>query len=375
MAATEGILKLEPVVKDYAWGNDYFIADLLERDKNGPMAELWMGAHRQGSAVLEATGEKLCDFLDADPGFASCTADSFPYLLKILAIAQSLSIQCHPDAQQAKSGFEAEAERHGVLDRKDWNYQDSNPKAEMLYALTPVTAMCGFRPLDEAEKLLRTAVPVFLTDHISEFGTVFDLFDKIYRIDAEALSFGQAELLRNCEALPEDVRAIVKDLCDRHFGDPGVFSPLLLNIIHLEPGQAVYLKPRVLHAYIGGNGVELMNNSDNVLRAGLTSKHMDLDELERVMMHETYVPRPMESVSGDEGVRFRCEGGFTLIAMVNGSFTNRDSGPRTMICTEGTATINDFVLQKGECCIAGNAAGELKINAENASVFMATANR
>ena len=120
----DSILILEPCVKNYDWGNDYFIADLLEQEKNGPRAEMWIGAHRLGSAVVKSSGEKLCDFLDSNPGFASCDADSFPYLLKILAIAQSLSIQCHPDAKQAREGFEAEKPKHERIDRKDWNYQD-----------------------------------------------------------------------------------------------------------------------------------------------------------------------------------------------------------------------------------------------------------
>ena len=368
------ILLLDPCIKDYAWGNDYFIADLLELEKNGPRAEMWIGAHRQGSAVVKQSGEKLCDYLDNNPDFASCDADSFPYLLKVLAIAQSLSIQCHPDAEQAREGFEAEKPMHEKLDRKDWNYQDANPKAEMLYALTPVTAMCGFRSFEEAIGLIKTAVPVFYADHIAEIGSVFELFDKLYRLDEAALSFAEAELLRNCELLPEDVQTVIKELCDRHFGDPGVFSPLLLNTLHLEPGEAVYLKPRVLHAYIAGNGVELMNNSDNVLRAGLTSKHMDLDELEKVMIHDTYTPKPMEATSDKGGVHFRCEGGFTLTVMQKGSFRNTVEGPKTMICTDGSATVNGNLLQKGQCCIIGSNIKDIEVEAENASVFMASEN-
>ena len=368
------ILLLEPCVKAYDWGNDYFIADLLELEKDGPRAEMWVGAHRQGSAVVKQSGEKLCDYLDSNPQFASCDADTFPYLLKILAIAQSLSIQCHPDAEQAREGFEAEKPKHDKVECKDWNYQDANPKAEMLYALTQVTAMCGFRSLEEASKLLKTAIPVFYSDHISEIGSVFELFDKLYRMDEELRSFAQAELLKNCDLLPEDVRAVVRELCDRYFGDPGVFCPLLLNIVHLEPGQAVYLKPGVLHAYISGNGVELMNNSDNVLRAGLTKKHMDLDELEKVMLHESYTPKPMDSCSDDGGVHFVCEGGFTLTVMQNGIFRNSIEGPKTLLCTAGSAKVDGILLEKGHCCIAGNSVRQLIVEAKDATVFMASGN-
>lgn len=365
------ILRIRPVIKNYPWGNDYFIADILGLAKDGPRAELWMGAHRQGSAVVEETGEALCDFIDSHPGFCGTGADGFPFLFKILAIAGSLSIQCHPDSDQARAGFEGESSKHGTVDRKDWNYQDSNQKAEMLFALTPVTAMCGFRELGQVRELLQTAVPTFYQDHLADAGDIVTLFDRIYRTDAEQLAFGEAELLRNCDQLPEDVCSIVRELGDKYFGDPGVFSPLLLNIVHLKPGEAVYLKPRVLHAYVSGNGVELMNNSDNVLRAGLTKKHMDLDELEKVMISDTYIPHPMKSTVDKGGRHFPCEGGFTLTAMIDGTFVNKGRGPRILLCTDGEASVNGMSLSKGQCCIVGSAVGEITVKCPESSVFMA----
>ncbi|MBR2281939.1 MAG: mannose-6-phosphate isomerase, class I [Spirochaetales bacterium] len=371
-----GIIGIRPVIKDYAWGNDAFIADLLGLEHDGPRAELWMGAHRQGSATLEGTGERLSDFLDVNGSFAGLeNADSFPFLFKILAIAQTLSIQCHPDAEQARAGYEAESDKHGTVDRKDWNYQDSNPKAEMLYALTPVRAMCGFRRFEDIVELLKKAVPNLYSDHLAEFGTIKEVFDTIYRLDSDALAFGEAELLKNSEELAEPIRSLVKELGDRYFGDPGVFMPLMLNIVDLEPGQAIYLKPRVLHAYISGNGVELMNNSDNVLRAGLTRKHMDVDELEKVMYAESYDAKPMESVSDQGGTHFVCEGGFTLTVMASGRYTNTIGGPRILICTEGQAVLNgDYTLAKGQCCIVGSQVTSLDVDADGATVFMASAN-
>ncbi|MBP5551862.1 MAG: hypothetical protein J6X41_00595, partial [Spirochaetales bacterium] len=116
------------------------------------------------------------------------------------------------------------------------------------------------------------------------------------------------------------------------------------------------------------------NNSDNVLRAGLTQKHMDLDELERVMLHDSYIPVPMASSSDEGGTHFVCEGGFTLTAMKDGEFINHIGGPKTLICTEGTAEINGISLQKGQCCIAGSSVENLTVRADNASVFMATVN-
>ena len=370
-----GIYRIIPAVKDYDWGNEDFIADLLSVEKNGPMAEMWIGANRQGSAVVEENGRRLCDVLDEDPSFCGFTSENFPFLMKVLAIAHCLSIQCHPDAVQAKEGYSAEEERRRTVDRKFWNYQDANQKAEMAYALTPMTAMCGFRPFEQARQMLNTAVPNLFEEHLSEIGTIYGLFDTLYRMDPETLSFSEAELLKNADLLPVDVRTIVLELGDRYFGDPGVFSPLLMNIIHLREGEAVYLKPRILHAYIYGNGVELMNNSDNVLRGGLTSKHVDLDELEKVMEPGTYIPRPMDSVVDKGGKHFVCEGGFTLTVMENGKFTNTLSGPGILLCTRGEARINgELVLKRGECCIAGSAAGCLTVEAENSTVFMSASN-
>ncbi len=369
------ILKIKPAIKDYAWGNEDFIADLLSIEKNGPMAELWIGANRQGSAIVEVSGQKLCDVLDDNPSFCGCKADDFPFLLKVLAISQSLSIQCHPDSEQAKRGYESEAKKRLKVDRKLWNYQDGNQKAEMLYALTPVTAMCGFRPFEDMRKLLETAVPNLFKEHLAELGSISELFDAIYRFDSDTLSYGEAELLKNSHSLPDDIRDIVTDLGDRYFGDPGVFSPLILNIIHLDVGQAVYLRPRVLHAYIYGNGIELMNNSDNVLRAGLTPKHVDLDELEKVMDAETYIPTPMLSTDDEGGKHFVCDGGFTLTVMKGSEFSNSYKGPKVLLCTEGEALLDgEIPLRRGECCIIGSDTDSFSVDAKNASVFMATSN-
>ena len=385
-------IKLKPVIKNYAWGNDYFIANLLAIDCNGPMAELWIGTHKQGCSTVLETGQPLSEILDSDLAFCGFSSSNFPILLKVLSIGQSVSIQCHPDSEQAKLGYLAEAEKRKTLDRSLLNYADSNQKAEMLYALTPVTAMCGFRSFEEMTALLKIAVPNLFARYLAKFGSIASLFDGLYRLDKDTIVAGQRELLSRCECsfdktfvsndsahtdcsvLAQDVRDIILDLGNRYFGDPGVFAPLLLNIVHLKPGQAIYLKPRVLHAYISGNGIELMNNSDNVLRAGLTVKHVDLDELQNVMLKDSYFPRPMETVTDDEGTHFICPGGFTLTVLSGAKFKSAQRGPRLFLCTEGQALIGDVSLSKGECCISGDVSGEFSVDACGGTVFLATAN-
>ncbi len=286
------IIRLRPVVKDYAWGNNIFIPSLLGEKATGqPQAELWMGAHKQGSCLIAETGESLRDFLDRNPYFAGCRADSFPFLFKVLAIEKPLSIQVHPDAEQAKRCFE----------EGNPNYSDPNPKAEMFYALTDCTLMCGLR--------------------------------KQYTKNEETLA--------------------MKEYLERFYpGDPETSAPFRLNIVHLEAGEAVYLKPGILHAYIRGNGIELMNNSDNVIRAGLTSKHIDRNELDRIALKTPYDPALLGSFEDTGGEHFFTEAGFILTVMKDGFFTYDTDTVKILICTEGSATLNGyFRLSKGEVCI------------------------
>ena len=375
-----GIVKLEPVIKDYAWGNDYFIANLLGKEPCGPQAELWIGAHKSGSSIMSCAsgecdgnccyGRPLAEYIQEHPCFVTSeTSDEnpdanveFPFLLKVLAIGQALSLQCHPNAQQAKVGFEA----------KNKAYQDANPKAEMLYALTPTLLMCGFREFDEIKNNFQRVVPNVWSQYLSQIGSIADFFHTLYNLDAEALAFALKELSEH-KASMDALQLEVFNLIYPKYSDPGVFAPLFLNVVRLQPGQAVYLKPQVLHAYVLGNGVELMNNSDNVLRAGLTQKYMDVKELERIMLAEPYYPKPMTSTASSEGVRFETEAGFALTVIKGESHSVKTLGPKLVLCTEGSVMVGpDCLLEKGQCCIAGNQAKDYKIDATNGCAFMAS---
>lgn len=369
------VVFLQPVIKNYPWGNDWFLSSLLGYESQGPQAELWMGAHKAGSSIIETgcegAGKRLYDYLDENPGFLGFSGADFPFLFKSLAIGEPLSIQCHPNAKQAKIGFESEALVRQKVDRSLWNYQDSNPKAEMLYALTEVTAMCGFRPLEQTIALFSTVCPEFYQDYLSDVGTIAEFFDTLYKLPTSILLEVQRELASHMKCIPCPERDVVKKLFAKYPGDPGVFAPLFLNVIVLSPGQAVYLKPGVLHAYVFGNGIELMNNSDNVLRAGLTSKHMDVNELERVMIKEPYSPVPMESFVDGCGRWFPCEGGFSLCVMDHGVF-EVPAGTADTADTADTKGVYMFLCTEGEGCIqtcAGPEKGKVQ-KYQKGSIFL-----
>lgn len=241
-------------IKHYPWGDTQFIPELLGVEPDGqPWAELWLGTHPAGPAV----------FSDGSP--LSGSTGSLPYLLKVLSAAEPLSLQAHPNAAQARDGF-----RRGV-------FGDDRAKPELLVALTPFEALCGVSPTAEAESLLRELGLDHVADDLVERGPgalIADLSRRV--IDA-------AEIVGACAGRHTPRAVLVTDLDRRYPGEPSVAITLLLNHVLLAPGDALHLTAGNLHAYLRGSGIELMGASDNVVRAGLTKKPVDVPELLRVM--------------------------------------------------------------------------------------------
>jgi mannose-6-phosphate isomerase len=286
--------------KNYAWGSHTALAELLGEPSPSaePEAELWMGAHPAAASEVEIDGErkgldrwleeKGDDWLGAD--VARAFGGRLPFLFKVLAAEQPLSIQAHPDAEQARQGFEHEEAAGLARDAFERNYKDRSHKPEILYALTPFVILRGFREPAEIVELFRRAglgpslpelallddgpdglEPFFRTLLRLEEGRVAGLLDQL-RSRPDLLDGLEGEwIARMAEAFP---------------GDRGVLAPLFLLLRRLEPGQAVYTGAGILHAYLDGVGVELMANSDNVLRGGCTRKHVDADELSRIVRFE-----------------------------------------------------------------------------------------
>ncbi len=237
-------------VQHYDWGDHTFIPTLLGLEPDGrPWAELWLGTHPNGPSTLE-DGTPLVDL-----------TGPLPYLLKVLACAEPLSLQTHPSAEQASAGFAA-----GI-------FVDDRSKPELLCALTPFEAFCGIRPVTATLALLHDLGIDHLARILTDGGPGAALRG-IYRRTVDG-----GEIVDACAGSSRPEAEWVRRLADRYPGEPSVAATLLLNLVSLEPGEAIRLDAGNLHAYLHGAGIELMGASDNVVRGGLTSKEVDIDLL------------------------------------------------------------------------------------------------
>ncbi|RPA13041.1 mannose-6-phosphate isomerase, class I [Gordonia sp. OPL2] len=299
---------LDGVVRPYAWGSRTAIASLRGKavPSPHPEAELWFGAHPAGPAVcVGADGDSDSDLLTAIDSdqigmLGERTVASFegrlPFLMKILAAEEPLSLQAHPSSEQAREGFDRENAQGLRIDAADRNYRDPWHKPELIVALTDFEALAGFRDPRVTVELLRELQVSELDPYLgmlagqpdSEglralFTTWLTLPDASIATLVPAVLTGAVDLLGGGDGRFTAELRTVLELGEVYPRDPGVLASLLLNRIHLEPGEGLYLPAGNLHAYLRGTGVEIMANSDNVLRGGLTPKHIDVPELLRVL--------------------------------------------------------------------------------------------
>ena len=303
------MLLLATSVQPYPWGRRDGIAAVVGgTPSGGPEAELWVGAHERGPSIVVGgphDGERLGDVLAADPvrwlgPELAARGAQLPFLLKVLAIGEPLSLQAHPSEAQARAGFAREEAAGIPLDAPERTYRDPSPKPEALVALSPVDALCGFRPPQAAAGLIASCDDASLEPLVEILRAPADA-DALRGALAWLLHLGGDEraAVARAGARAGAARASegppwrwVRALADRHPGDPGCLAPLLLEVLHLEPGEAVHLPAGNLHAYLDGTGVEVMASSDNVLRGGLTTKHVDVDELLAILELAPGVPAP-----------------------------------------------------------------------------------
>lgn len=358
------IYRLQNRIQPYAWGSHDFIAELRGKaaPTSEPEAEMWMGAHP--SAPSEALGEdgheSLLELLSADPGamLGETVARRFrtlPFLLKVLAAEQPLSLQAHPSLTQAREGFANEERLNVPRSDPSRNYKDANHKPELVVALTPFSALCGFRPLTSTQRLLAEldlpAITRALTPRASETSeqTLERAFTSWLTAPASetaplvsALAHRASELMRGSSAFAAELGWLVR-LAALHPRDAGCLCASLLNLVELSPGQALYLPAGNLHAYLKGAAIEIMASSDNVLRGGLTSKHVDVAELLRVLDFSEATVHPLEPrARGPSEVFYATPAQeFELSSFeLGGELTVRAShGPEILLVTRGAVSL------------------------------------
>lgn len=295
MASLPCFLLMKNPMQDYAWGGYQELEQLfgIPNPENRPQAEIWMGAHPKASSTVELNTQSLSlhEFIAQDPDsiLGHKTAEQFgtlPYLFKILNAAQALSIQVHPSKRQAEKGYAAEEAQHIPLDAPFRNYKDPNHKPELIYALTEFKAMNGFRQISEIIDNFEAVGAGAINHALSTLQSHPDerhlglFFSAVLALQDTDKAKAVEQLMHHAQHHQADpLYALILKLAEIYPGDLGLFAPLLLNVVTLQPGEAMFLYARTPHAYIKGTGLEIMANSDNVLRAGLTPKHIDIPEL------------------------------------------------------------------------------------------------
>ncbi|HXA87923.1 MAG TPA: mannose-6-phosphate isomerase, class I [Mycobacterium sp.] len=402
---------LRGALRTYAWGSRTAIAEFTGRPVPAahPEAELWFGAHPGDPAWLKtAQGEtSLLEVLVADPegqlGAASRArfGDVLPFLVKVLAADEPLSLQAHPSADQAVEGYLRE-ERMGIpVSSPVRNYRDTSHKPELLVALQSFEALAGFRQASRTTELLRALA-------VSDLDPFIDLLNDQSDADGLRALFttwitapqpdidvlvpavleGAIQYVSSGATEFQSEAKTVLELGERYPGDAGVLAALLLNRISLAPGEAIFLPAGNLHAYLRGVGVEVMANSDNVLRGGLTPKHVDVPELLRVLDFTPTTEERLRAQTRREGPELIYETptdefAVALLTLDGDDLgheidaPSRHEGPQILLCTEGAATVHgkskSLTLERGMAAWVAAEDGPIRLVAqEPTKLFRAT---
>ena len=364
------ICLMKNTIQEYAWGSHTAICDLMgnKSPSEKPQAELWMGAHPKASSLVKYDDKwlSLLDLIKQYPvdilgkDIAVKFDNKLPYLFKVLAAAKPLSIQAHPSLKQAKEGFKKENRLGIPLDYPTRNYRDKNHKPECICALTSFVALYGFRKISEIislmEKICQKVLDKELINLKSQSNSegLKSFFQSLITINNRRKKQIIEHAITNAQKLSEDNTGFkwVVNLYKENPDDMGIFAPIFLNLISLKPGQALFLPSGELHAYLDGFGIELMANSDNVLRGGLTKKHIDVPELIRVLnFEEKEVDVLMPQKNKEcEGVYYSIAEEFVLSVIYdekNISYTSPEKrSVEIILCTDGKASVTDISINE-----------------------------
>ena len=336
-------------IQHYHWGDYEYIPTLQGRVSGAdPEAELWMGAHPKSPSRILDTNQGLDELIALNPDEALGEhAEDFngelPYIMKILAIRSPLSLQVHPNEEQASAGFKDEAH----LEKETKSYFSPRGKQEIVCAITDTDIKFGFRPMKEINNILALASNEeirTLQELLSQRNSEQDFQEAIGKILAYQKPLVQSFVV---DILSSDPKSTVlfdkelsyfKDLVEIYPSDPGLIIFLLMNFVTLRPGESLYVPPGITHAYLHGNAVEITSNSDNVLRCGLTPKQIDHDQYLAVSSFSTSQPeiqRPIDKIH-----TYSSPTRFSLSRVeIEHSWEVTLNGPEILISTEGSFTI------------------------------------
>jgi mannose-6-phosphate isomerase len=402
---------LRGAIRTYAWGSRTAIAEFTGRPVPAahPEAELWFGANPGDPAWLEnPDGEvSLLQALVDDPeGQLGPVArarfgDVLPFLVKVLAADEPLSLQAHPSAEQAAEGYLRE-ERLGIpVTSPVRNYRDANHKPELLVALQQFEALAGFRPAAQTIELLRALAVSDLDPYIDLLNDQSDA-DGLRALFTTWITAPQPDIDVLVSAVLDGAIQYVSsgatefaaeaktvlELGERYPGDAGVLAALLLNRITLNPGEGIFLSAGNLHAYLRGVGLEVMANSDNVLRGGLTPKHVDVPELLRVLNFNPTPEAQLRAPTHRDGLGLiydtpADEFAASMLTLGDDQLghevdaPSRHDGPQILVCIEGSTTVSGksgtLKLTRGAAAWVAADDGPIRlIAAEPTKIFRAT---
>lgn len=376
------LFKLDNVIQHYPWGSTTALNTLFDvpNPKNEPQAELWMGAHPNGCSKNAETGALLSDLIQQD--FANYLGDrtasqfgELPFLFKVLCAEQPLSIQVHPSKEKAEIGFAKENEMGIDLKAPNRNYRDPNHKPELVYALTKYRAMNGFRPIHQIVALFEEANLPSLAKEVNALKASQNseglkaFFQAVMTLEGERKAQVLSELYAQMEQgatseLGKEAFEYIKGFRKFYENDIGFLAPLMFNTLELQPGEAMFLYAETPHAYVHGTGLEIMANSDNVLRAGLTPKYIDVPELIDNTIFEPIDPSKIK-MEADVNHIYPIpvpDFGFAILTAESEDKTQKQESAEILFCVEGKATVSaqgkQVQLQKGESVFIGFENGE-----------------
>lgn len=357
-----GVIRIGPRLKSYAWGQTDAIPRMLGLSgAGGPVAEAWFGAHESDPSAL-ADGSDLAAFIAADPA-ATVGDTALPYLLKILAIASPLSLQVHPSAVQAHAGFADEDAAHVARDAPQRVFRDDRHKPELIVALTPMRLLVGMRGTRELARDLHRLGADSLAPLVTDAESLLDYVIAVLGGDADP------RILDRLALVPEGDSALaLAGRAARAFpGDPGALVALAMNPVLLQPGQGCYVAPQVIHSYQSGIGVEIMANSDNVVRGGLTPKAVDIARLEAILDAQPCAPRaPTMRRDGAATLYTVPADDFALVRLEHGSTALPASARIVLALSDAVVTTahGSEHLRAGEACFLPLSDGPAELSTE-----------